>query len=105
MKRKLSPEEFTRLAIEKLRLENYKGIHTVYSGFNEAFKTYFDGENPIGMTDRLAAEGKIGLRPVKGGVMIYPPGEGAELSRGDQALKKMGLLDEVQGQPSVKRPG
>ncbi len=97
MKGKLSPEEFVRLAIETLRLDNYKGIHTVYSGFNEAFKTYFGGENPIETTDRLAAEGKISLRPVKGGVMIYPPGEGPRLSRGDMALKKMGLLEEPGG--------
>jgi hypothetical protein len=99
MKGKLSAEEFVRLAIEKLRLENYKGIHTVYSGFNEAFKTYFEGENPIETTDRLAADGKIGLRPVKGGVMIYPPGLGPELSRGDMALKKMGLLEDAPAKP------
>ncbi len=103
MKGRLSHEEFIRLAIDKLRLENYKGIHTVYSGFNEAFKTYFGGENPIETTDRLASEGKLGLRPVKGGVMIYPPGEGAELSRGDLALKKMGLLEEAQEKASSRR--
>ncbi len=94
MKNRLSPEEFAKLAIASLRLENYKGVHTVYSGFNEAFKTYFEGENPIDATDRLAREGKIVLRPVKGGVMMYLPGEGPELSRGDMALKKMGLLEK-----------
>ncbi len=103
MKGKLSHEEFVRLAIEKLRLDNYKGIHTVYSGFNEAFKTYFGGEDPIEVTDRLANEGRIGLRPVKGGVMIFPPGEGAILSRGDLALQKMGLLEEDPGKPQGKR--
>ena len=103
MKDRLSHEEFVRLAIEKLRLDNYKGIHTVYSGFNEAFRAYFGGENPIETTDRLAAEGKIGLRPVKGGVMIFPPGEGAQLGRGDMALKKMGLLEEDQGRPPGRR--
>ncbi|MCU0244538.1 MAG: hypothetical protein MUE80_07290 [Acidobacteria bacterium] len=93
MKNKLSPEEFIKLAVTRLRLENYKGIHSVYSGFNEAFKAYFDGANPIEATDALAQQGKIGLRPVKGGVMLYLPGEGPEMSRGDMALKKMGLLD------------
>ena len=93
MKNRLSPEEFVKLAVTSLRLENYKGVHTVYSGFNEAFKTYFEGENPIDATDRLAKQGKIVLRPVKGGVMMYLPGEGPELSRGDMALKKMGLLE------------
>jgi len=45
-------------------------------------------------TDALAQQGKIGLRPVKGGVMLYLPGEGPEMSRGDMALKKMGLLEK-----------
>jgi hypothetical protein len=95
MKSKLSPEEFVKLAIARLRLENYKGIHSVYSGFNEAFKSYFDGANPIDATGELARLGKITLRPVKGGVMLYVPGEGPEMSRGDMALKKMGLLDKA----------
>jgi hypothetical protein len=94
MKNKLSPEEFVKLAIGRLRLENYKGIHSIYSGFNEAFKTYFDGANPIEATDELAKQGKISLRPVKGGVMLYLSGEGPEMSRGDMALKKMGLLEK-----------
>jgi len=94
MKSKLTQEEFVRLAIARLRLENYKGIHSVYSGFNEAFKSYYEGANPIEATDELARQGKIGLRPVKGGVMLYLPGEGPEMSRGDMALKKMGLLEK-----------
>ncbi|MEN6559670.1 MAG: hypothetical protein ABFD52_02690 [Acidobacteriota bacterium] len=92
MKSKLSPEEFVKLAVGRLRLENYKGIHSVYSGFNDAFKSYYDGANPVEATDELARLGKIVLRPVKGGVMLYLPGEGPEMSRGDMALKKMRLL-------------
>jgi hypothetical protein len=95
MKSKLSAEEFVKLAIARLRLENYKGIHSVYSGFNEAFKSYFDGANPIDATGELARLGKITLRPVKGGVMLYLPGEGPEMNRGDMALKKMGLLEKA----------
>ena len=95
MKTKLSPEEFVKLAIARLRLENYKGIHSIYSGFNEAFKSYFDGANPIEATGELAKQGKISIRPVKGGVMLYLPGDGPELSRGDMALKKMGLLEKA----------
>ena len=95
MKNKLGPEEFVKLAIARLRLENYKGIHTVYSGFNDAFKSYFDGANPIEATGELARLGKIVLRPVKGGVMLYLPGDGPEMNRGDVALKKMGLLEKA----------
>lgn len=90
---KLNHEEFIKKAIVSLRKDNYKGIHTVYSGFNEAFKKYFEGENPIEVTKRLSEEGKIVLRPVKGGVMLYLPEEAPadRASVGGDALKKMGL--------------
>ena len=93
MKNKLNPEEFVKLAVARLRLENYKGIHSVYSGFNDAFRSYFDGANPIEATGELSRLGKIVVRTVKGGVMLYLPGEGPEMSRGEMALKKMGLLE------------
>ena len=48
---KLSYEEFIKKAIVSLRKGNYKGIHTVYSGFNEAFKDYYPGINPIDITN------------------------------------------------------
>jgi hypothetical protein len=92
MAEKLSYEEFVKKAIVSLRKEGYKGIHSVYSGFNNAFKKYFNGENPVEVTNKLAQQGKIVLRPVKGGVMLYLP-EDAPQTRdaGDEALKKMGL--------------
>jgi len=85
-------EEFILTAIEKLRTPNYKGIHTVYSGFNEAFREYFPDLDPVKETERLSREGKIEIRPAKGGVMIYKPGEAPPIrSRGKDALRKMGL--------------
>ncbi|MBA4348961.1 MAG: hypothetical protein C0415_03095 [Thermodesulfovibrio sp.] len=92
MSEKLSYEEFVKKAIVSLRKEGYKGIHTVYSGFNQAFKKYYDGEDPIKVTNQLADEGKIVIRPVKGGVMLYLPEDAPALqNRGDEALKQMGL--------------
>jgi hypothetical protein len=89
---KLSHEEFIKKAIVSLRKEGYKGIHTVYSGFNEAFKKYFDGEDPIGVTTGLAKKGKIIIRPVRGGVMLYLPEDSpAQGQTADDALNKMGL--------------
>jgi len=88
---KLNHEEFVKKAIVSLRKPGYKGIHTVFSGFNEAFKRYFEGENPVEVTQKLAEEEKIVLRPVKGGVMIYLPEEAPTRTSGDDALKKMGL--------------
>ena len=72
--KRLTEEEFVIQAIKKLRKDPYRGIHSVYSGFNEAFRKYF-GTNPIEATTRLAAEGKIETRPFKGGVMLFLPGE------------------------------
>lgn len=92
MSEKMSHEEFVRKAIVSLRKEGYKGIHTVFSGFNEAFKKYFDGENPVEATNKLAQGGKVVIRPVKGGVMLYLPEEAPQSrSSADEALKKMGL--------------
>lgn len=92
MAEKLSHEEFVKKAIVSLRKEGYKGIHTVYSGFNTAFKKYFDGENPVEVTNKLAKEGKVVVRPVKGGVMLYLPEDAPVVKDiGDDALKKMGL--------------
>ena len=91
MEEKLSHEEFVKKAIVSLRKEGYKGIHSVYSGFNEAFKKYFSDESPVDATNALAAAGKIIIRPVKGGVMLYLPEDAPGAGSGDQALKKMGL--------------
>lgn len=92
MSEKLSYEEFIKKAIVSLRKEGYKGIHSVFSGFNTAFKKYFDGENPVAVTNKLAQEGKIVVRPVKGGVMLYLPEDAPTVrDAGDEALKKMGL--------------
>jgi hypothetical protein len=93
MNKKISPEEFVRLAIQKLRSEPYKGIHSVYSGFNEAFKKYYGGQDPVEFTNGLSEDGKIVIRPMKGGVVLYLPEEAPEIkSRADEALKKMGLM-------------
>jgi hypothetical protein len=92
MSERLSHEEFIKKAVVSLRKEGYKGIHTVYSGFNIAFKKYFEGENPVEVTNKLAKEGKIIVRPVRGGVMLYLPEDAPEAKNiGDEALKKMGL--------------
>jgi hypothetical protein len=91
--KKLTPEEFVRLAIVKLRNGNFKGIHSVYSGFNEAFRKYYEGGDPVQVTNRLGEEGKLVIRPVKSGVMLYLPEDAPQGDRGEQTLRKMGLLE------------
>jgi len=94
MAERLSHEEFVKQAILKLRTGNYKGIHSVYSGFNEAFKKYYEGQDPVKATNQLAAEGKIIIRPARGGVVLYLTDDAPNVTRGEQALKKMGLMSE-----------
>ena len=69
---KISEYDFVVRAIKKLRKPPYKGIHTVYSGFNRAFREYF-GKDPVEVTTRFAEEGKVVTRPAKGGVLLYLP--------------------------------
>lgn len=82
----ISEEEFVLRAIKRLRKPPYRGIHTVYSGFNQAFKEHF-GKSPVELTQKMAAEGKIVIRPVRGGVMLYFPGEAPEAQK--SVLKKI----------------
>jgi hypothetical protein len=49
-----------------------KGIHSVCSGFNQAFREYFN-KDPVEASTKLAQEGKIVTRPVKGGATLYLP--------------------------------
>ena len=84
--KKLTEDEFVIQAIKKLRKDPYLGIHSVYSGFNEAFRKYF-GTNPVEATTRLAAGGKIEPRPLKGGVMLYLPGEAPKRPTMDEIIQ------------------
>jgi hypothetical protein len=52
----LSEEEFVTEGIKKLRREPYKGIHSVFSGFNDAFRKHFN-KDPIEWTTKMASEG------------------------------------------------
>jgi hypothetical protein len=86
VERKLTEEEFVLQAIKRLRKEPFRGIHSVYSGFNEAFRKYF-GTNPVEVTSRLAAEGKLETRPFKGGVMLFLPGEAPKRPSADEIIQ------------------
>ncbi len=83
---KIGEEEFVMRAIKRLRKPPYKGIHTVYSGFNQAFKDHF-GKNPVEITSRMAQEGKIVTRLVKGGAMLYLPDDAPKAK--DSVLAKI----------------
>ncbi len=72
----------------------YKGLHTVYSGFNGAYRDYFgEGADPVAVTKQLDLDGKIDMVGARGGAMIYLKGEAPERksNTGIDALAKMGL--------------
>ena len=86
----ISEETFVIEGIRKLRKEPYRGINSVFSGLNEAFRKYFS-RDPIEFTNKLATEGKIEVVPMRGGkgVMIYLPGDGPRGRKTDEALRKI----------------
>jgi hypothetical protein len=67
---KLSHVEFVYEMIRKLRKPKYKGIHVVYSRFNEMFREYYPGEDPRTVEDDLASKGLVVVHPARGGAMI-----------------------------------
>lgn len=88
MDSKLTEEEFVTKALDALKKPPYKGIHTVYSGFNKAFIEYFS-KAPKDTVMRMEAEGKLETRPAKGGFMLYKPGEGPGQTSVREALGKI----------------
>ena len=85
----LTPQEFVLKAIDKLRECPYKGIHSVYSGLDAAFKRHFPGLDLRDILNRLAEEGKITIRPAARGVMLYKGGEVPRTTFVEGALKKI----------------
>lgn len=88
----LSYEEFFRKGILNLRDYNSKGIHSEYSGFNDAFKKYYKGVDLVLITKQLAEAGKIVLKPVKGGLMLYLPEEISQPKLSHEEFVKRAIL-------------
>lgn len=89
---KLTVEEFVLRAIEKLTDPGRQTIHTVYSGFNDAFRDYFHDKDPIVEVKTLVEQGKISFRFCRGGALIAKPGViGTSKTASKDTLEKMGL--------------
>ena len=86
----ISEDDFIIEGIRRLRKDPYRGINSVFSGLNEAFRKRFN-RDPIEFTNKLASAGKVEVVPMRGGkgVMIYLPGEGPRGRKTDEALKKI----------------
>lgn len=69
---RIPKEKFAVDAIKKLRKGSYKGIHTVFSGFNSAWKEYY-GDDPVIGVNKLVEAHVITGHPAKGGFTIGLP--------------------------------
>ncbi len=85
---KVSKEEFVVRAIGKLRKPPYKGIHSVYSGFYNAFRQYYN-EDPVPVVKTLESKGVVVTKPVKGGVMIYIASEAPNEMSSQDIVRKI----------------
>lgn len=68
---KVAYGEFVKRAITSLRQENEDGIHAEKSGFIDAFKKYYDGEDPLKIISKLVKKGEITIKKVPDGIMLY----------------------------------
>ena len=94
--KRLSYEDFCKRAITKLRTDQSKGIHTVFSGFNTAFRQYYgEKSDPIAVVDKLVEQGKLARRYARKGAMLYlladAPKPRTNESTAKATLGKMGL--------------
>jgi hypothetical protein len=94
----LSVEEFVLRALEILPKPEYpERFHTVFSGFNRAFREYFPGLDPVAETRKLADSGKIRIFPARGGATIAkvdpnrPVKPPIVIPEANDVLNKMGL--------------
>lgn len=93
-RKELMPQvEFTKKAIKNLRNDGYKGIHSVYSGFNAAFREYYN-DDPVAATKKMQEEGHIVVIPRKGGALLYLPGDAPVA---DKSAKARETLNKVLG--------
>lgn len=92
MGNQLTKDEFVLKAVKELRVKPYKGIHSVYSGHNSAFKEYFgEDSDPIAHTRAMQKAKKLVIIPAKGGVMLYDAKDAPSSGSGKATLAKMGL--------------
>ena len=90
----MTEKEFVLKAIVALRTtgkdgKEYKGIHTVFSGFYEAFRLQFPDKNPVEIVDAMANAGEIVKIPAKKGPRIYLPGDVPDAKAPGVVLKKI----------------
>ena len=97
---KWSVKDYYEQGISSLRGEIYtdkngvkqrsKGIHSVYSGFNQGLKELFPGVDVVETTNQMVADKVITIWPTKGGVKLYLYEERTSTERPKKAKFAMG---------------
>lgn len=90
-KTKLSVQDFITKAIAAGKDGKHKGIHVVYSGFNAAFRQYFDNADPRAAVDGLVERGVLASRGARGGAIIYMAADAPE-KKDDKAGKLLASM-------------
>ena len=85
----ITEQEFVRKAILTLRKPPYEGIDSVQSGFEEAFRAYFD-KDPQETIEQLVRKGELVVRSSEDRMTLYLP-KGKQESRPERVLRLMGL--------------
>jgi hypothetical protein len=93
--RAMDKAEFVVEAIHKLRTGQFKGIHTVYSGFNKMLQLVYPKESPVDIVKDLCDNEGFGIRPVKGGVILYAPEDVDEAKANSNAKTVQKTLDKI----------
>lgn len=99
----LSEIEFTKRAIKQLREPPNKGIHNKYSGFNDAFREYFD-KDPLEAIKQFEKQGKVVKEPVRDGWMLYLPSEAPEKSITQRTIEKIISGDSGEQSSKTEKP-
>lgn len=99
----LSEIEFIRKAIKQLREQPNKGIHNKYSGFNDAFREYFD-KDPLEALQRFEKQGKVVKEPVRDGWMLYLPSDAPEKSITQRTIEKIISGDSGEQSSKTEKP-
>ena len=97
-KQLMALDKFVHKAILKRRdLSKSKGIHCVFSGFNDAMRLYYGWDKAQGIEaiNTLAEQGGIVLIPRRHGPMLYLPDEGPSGGGGMSPKKVREVLDDI----------
>ena len=81
--------DFVKGAIEVQKRKGFKGAHVVYSGLNDAIRKAFNVDPRLTLAE-LEKDGKLVIKPARGGAIAYLPGDKSiEPSKADALIAEV----------------